>query len=144
MLQNQYNLKLYGWTLHENGILTRIPESSRLEDLLYIQFESNLVYLGVPEQFKNFTEAQYLIRKPKIKVMRLLNSLNTLQKNIDYWIRQSDTGNQYEINSCRWIEQDFVINKFPELYKDWLRLRPLSFSENKSEDKKQLSIFDIL
>jgi len=119
------NLKLYGWSLHENGILTRIPASKTIDKLLYVKFGEKLQYLGIPEEFKDYTEAQYLIQKPKLQVYVLKKKLSELFYP-DFWTRTNEFGNQCEVDLNLWEVSEFDKNAFKELYEDWSKLRPVT------------------
>ena len=128
-MNNNTSSKLYGWTLHENKVLTRIPHTQTLDRMIYVQFGLDIKYLGIPEEFNNYEEAQYLVQYPKLKVFVLKKQLKDIPYP-DFWLKQSISGNQCEVNLDLWSEEDFDKKKFPELYSDWLRLRPTSCKNN--------------
>lgn len=139
---NIQNNLLYGWhmiTLEGKKLLIRIPKTKTLEKMLYkIKYQDTLIdCLGIPEEFKDFDECQYLIKENNPTVRVLKNKLSDLEENTNYFITTTTLNmKQYQIRLDLWTTRMYNFEDFPILDMYWKLKRPESYQEH----PKQLNL----
>ena len=119
-----------------NGNRIRIPNTDNRHDLLMFVKELNCYCIGIPQgEVVDNCIYQTVVKNKQpnqtVVVYTLTKPLSQLKEGKDYifkTVRASD-GPQCEINVRLWHSEDFHPDKFPDINKEWKRLRLLNYNK---------------